>query len=243
MTDKQRIIDRVRKLLAFSGETATEGEVENAHSMAQSLMEQYAIEQAEIAAAEDAGDIERARHIAQAGGRKSVWENTLAHAVKQVVPGISFYCSRGSTGFGSSRKTGAQYIFYGPAEAAEIARDLFMETRDIIATMAAGKHGGVYRGPGRSYAEGFSTALYRRAQEQTAASEHAEKLTAIVLVSEKENKLWLYDEHNVKLYAGSRPRGGQHYGDANREGQADGNRHDFKPRERRKSMRGQNLLN
>jgi hypothetical protein len=234
MAENERIIARIRKLLAFDGDNATEGEIENAMRLAQELMERHAIDAAELAdrpADDRPAEPERDRRSSTIGARVSTWESTLAWAVVQAVPGVNHYSStefKRSFGTGRSRRQ-ATIVWYGPADLVEVAAELYESTRLTIATMAAGVYSGVYRGQGRSYCEGFASALYAKARKQRQAGEHAEKLGAIVLASEAANKKWLATTHNIKLRTVSRGGGGAHYGDAYGEGRKDGERHGFNP--------------
>ncbi len=235
---RARIIDRVRKLMAFRDGTATEAEVENALSLASRLMEQHAIDREEVAAAggggrdgsDSAAGPPRARGESPLGGNVAHWEVWLAIAVREAVPGVSYY-TNSFYGDGSPNRPGQgrrSWVFwYGPEAAVEIARMLFDETRVIIATLAAGMYGGCYRGRGRSYAEGFAQALYRRVQREREQSERREQVTAIVRRDAAANDQWLAREHGVHLTRRSSRRGGTVDQEAFEHGRSDGQRHEF----------------
>lgn len=234
MTDSTRdsIIRKIQKLMQMDGGNATEGEVRNAHEAAQRLMEQHAIEMADLEEGQPRDSIDRDRSRSELAANVSQWETSLAWAVHKMVPGVSWYRSteykRTFGGSGRMRRQSV-VIWYGPTDLVEIAKNLFDETRGMIATMAQGIYGGVYRGRGRCYAEGFAYQLKKRAEEQARGSEHAQKITDIVLVSEGANKEWLADEHGVKLVQTSASVGGRHFDDAWGEGKKDGANADFTP--------------
>lgn len=235
---RARIIERVRKLMAFRDGTATEAEIENALSLAARLMEQHAIDRSEVAAAggdDRSGDSAnpapaRARAESPLGGNVAHWEVWLAMAVREAVPGVSYYTNsfygQASPGRpGTGRRSWVYW--YGPETAVAIARMLFDETRVIIATLAAGMYGGCYRGPGRSYAEGFAQALHRRVQQERQQSERREVVTAIVRRDAVANDQWLARELGVQLTRRSSRRGGPIDRDAFEHGRTDGQRHEF----------------
>ncbi len=240
---RARIIDRVRKLMAFRDGTASEAEVENAMALAARLMEQHAIDRSEVAAAAAAaaaaegGSVDatgpapaRTRAESPLGGNVAHWEVWLAMAVREAVPGVSYY-TNSFYGKPSSGRPGTgrrSWVFwYGPETAVEIARMLFDETRVIIATLAAGMYGGCYRGPGRSYAEGFAQALHRRMQQERQQSERRDEVTAIVRRDAAANEQWLAREHGVHLTRRNSRRGGTFDRDAFEHGRTDGQRHEF----------------
>ncbi len=233
---RSRIIERVRKLMAFRDGTATEAEVENALSLAARLMEQHAIDRAEVfrglggAAAGGDGppggpDITRSRASSPLGGNVAYWESWLTSAVREAVPGVSCYTDATTGRFDGVRRS--RVFWYGPETAVEIARLLFDETRLIIATLAAGMYGGCYRGPGRSYAEGFAQALWRRIRDDRVKSERQAEVTAIVLQDAAANQQWLAREHGVHITKRSSRRGGTMNREAFEHGRTDGQRHEF----------------
>jgi hypothetical protein len=234
--DRARVIDRVRKLMAFNDQTATEAEVENAMSLAARLMEQHAIDRADVedAAAGSGGGASgttRTRGESALARNLARWEGALAAAVEQAVPGVSHYVDADETQdpFGSSTQRQTFIVWYGPDQAVHVATLLFDETRLIIATLAGRLYGGCYRGRGRSYAEGFAGALYRRILRDRQASADAERVSAIVLRDEAANREWLAEEHDVELFRRPRSRGGRHFADAYDHGRRDGEEHEFTP--------------
>lgn len=234
--DKSRIIERIRKLLAFDGSNATPGEVENAVRLAQQLMEQHAIESAELESAAPAGSTgpEYVRTPSDLGAKCALWESALAAAVRTAVPGVD--CYRATTtrrtfdGTGDVRTVAVVY-WYGPVDLVEVAQRLYEETRTVIAAMAVGAYGSIYKGEGRSYAEGFAAGLQRKATEQRRASEHRDAIGAIVLRREAQNQAWLMKAHGVKLGGGTRATGpnGRHYGSAYGAGSRDAASYGFTP--------------
>ena len=236
MTDKESIISKIRKLLAFDGDTATQAEVEAAMGRAQVLMERHAIEMADLEEDQgaEADPIQRDRIAVELNGRTANWEVTLANAVEMAVPGVNHYRAREYRkpkfgGIGDRSRKVMTCVFYGPADAVEVASRLFAETREIIATMATGVYSSPYSGEGRSYAEGFAKALFDKARASRSASDNAERLGEIVLVREEQNKNWLSEAHGVNLVSASMSTSGRHHSSAYGAGTKDGQNHEFKP--------------
>ncbi len=234
---RARILDRIRKLMAFNHATATEAEVENAMGLAARLMEAHAIEQDEVEAAlrTSADDAAAASHVERdlrrgdAVASMSWWEKILASAVREAVPGVGSYIERKRRrtrrGGTSSR---SHLVWYGPVAAVEVAELLYEETRLVIASMATFQYGGCFRGEGRSYAEGFAESLYAAAREARAASEQQERVSAIVLRTEAANERWLADRHGVRPRAStSAAPSGEHHDGAFLHGTRDGQAHEF----------------
>ncbi len=96
--DRDRIVARVRTLMAFDHGTATEAEAEaeirNAMELAGRLMEAHAIELDEVASAADAAGgaedpaIERDLRASPPIATIAYWEQVLVSAVLAAVPGV-----------------------------------------------------------------------------------------------------------------------------------------------------------
>ena len=253
-TTHDTIRAKVRKLLNLAEGSTHDGEIENALRFAQQLMDEHQLSRAQILdddpdSAEAIHGEQMAREAAEAGGANlSGWEGVLAMAVCQAVGSVQCYRDRSRNGrtaeglFDGDPRTGEPtrrgvVQFFGIAEDVALAVELFTDTRKTIATMARLKFGGVYRGPGRSYCEGFASALNRQAEQQT--EERIAQCTAIILATESKALAWLKETHDVKIGAsGGSQRGGRHFCDANDEGKADGQRCGFSANRRAKLTSG-----
>lgn len=246
----EAIISKIQKLLAYDGDNATEAEVANAMNAAQRLMEKYAIETADLE--EDASygnDVERTRAVSELSARLGTWESWLRSAVEYAVPGVNSYRTneyrKPKFGEGSARtRKIAVFMWYGPADLVEVAKNLFDETRAVIATMAHASYGGVYRGEGRSYAEGFARKLNELAKEARGggSDEDRERLGEIVLASEAANLGWLEEVHGIKLQKAGGLGNGRHHSGAFGAGQRDGENHNFRPSAPAKKLSGRKLI-
>lgn len=240
-----RIKDRVRKLLNLaSNDAAAEGEIENALAFAQRLMDEHHIRESDVVA-EIANDFDVAKEKMDRvsayvdGARLARWEKTLSLAVAAAC-GVGVYQERAQTvrddhGIIVRNDKGqpfraASFRYYGIADECRMASELFSEMAATIMSMARLKYNTVYRGEGRSYAEGFATALHRRCvQEQKARAN-----TTAIVIRDKQAlaKRWLADECDVQLVSASSGAGGRHYGSAYDNGRADGRRASMSPNRR-----------
>lgn len=196
MTDRNdendRMREKIRKLLTLAADPAAQGlEIDNALRFARVLMRQHNLTEAdvkadakpkdghEIAAVAEATRYARESHFTS-GSSLTSWENTLARVICRLVGTVQFYHGHAVRGerrnadgtlvfnpvSGRAVKS-AQLVFYGPAEDVEAARVLMSEWTVTVIAMARLKCGGVLRGAGRSYADGFVEELSDRVYKIT----------------------------------------------------------------------------
>ncbi len=253
-TDTDRIKATIRKLLDLAGDDAAmEGEVANALKFARRLMLRHHVSEEDLAdLAEAKGPAELAAEAeyttAEAltrGAKLSQWESQLSWLLTRLVGTVGHYQSgrvRRTTDHGTLEfdaqgkvKRGTRLVFYGPLADARDAAELFQEWSTTIATMARLRYGGCFRGPGRSYAEGFvagmfrQLALVRRDEDQQAEGSDCTALMIqgaqeIMLAKRNHADVWLKKDQGVRLTSRSASSGGQHHGGAWSSGQADGQR-------------------
>ena len=239
MADRERVIDKVRKLMRFDEHTATKAEVENAMRLAQEMMEKHSIDSSELGVDDTAETIERSlRKSMLTGARVTKWERQLAITVKTCVPGVSFFETyEPRRHFGRGVCDMGTFYWYGPDEIVEVAKELFDETRAVVATMAVGSYGSVYNTQGRSYCIGFAYALSAMVSKRRDASDNAERVASIVLASDAANKEWLRDEHGFEIEESQAgPPRGEFDEQALKLGVRDGKNHDVTPREPTKKI-------
>lgn len=238
----------IRKLLNLANdESAAKGEVENAMRFAARLMEQHQLGDDDLTEVDDILlDLERkefAKEYAYTGSaKKSRWETDVADFACRLVGGVKNYLSAPYMvrengivvlGHNGSPLIRSQICFYGIAGDVEIARTVFAESIITIAAMARLKWGGVYRGPGRSYCEGFADALLNQLHDDKERLQQMSTGTALVavenrnaIVKRKEELAtdWL-KSNGVKLSSYRGLGNGSHNNDAYDEGISDGARH------------------
>ncbi len=193
----------------------------------------------EVAADEEYGTSE----TYSVGARLSTWESDLYSAIKNLVGTVHFYQSGrrlkrtayGTVAYGANGKMarGTRITYYGPAADCAAATDLATTWAATIAALARMKFGGCFRGAGRSYAEGFATALWVKVQDleqeeykkiQAPTSTALALCRAHEIMSAKLDKgeEWLREEKGIKLHkCAGRSRAGGNDG-AYAAGQADG---------------------
>lgn len=266
--DTESIKRRIRKLLDLSkDDAAADGEVANAMAMAARLMDEHFLTQADVEAAREADEnaaqvkVEMGTGDAPMRGKNfTTWEFSLSSAIQELVGSVKAYRTTDFVENGPFKvRSEVKLIrFYGSAEDAAMAAELFVEWATVISTMAYGKFGGCFRGDGAQYAHGFARKLNERAREAAATRETmtSPACKALVLVGAgtlaqvlKQKReaaaTWLEEEQGVKLGSGGRGSGRYNGGsrDAYRAGQSDGARAEgFEARRRSKLEGGRRKL-
>lgn len=250
---RDKIKSRIRKLLNLAGDNAAfEGEITNAMQAAEALMEAHQLSRAEVMAAATAAGPAGAPPVAPPMDRTwspcygvnfSGWEVTLANAIAKLVGTVQFYTAKKTREFGAfaTSKMAAHAVWYGPAEDAALAAELFGEWVYVVATMAVGKYGGCFRGNGAQYADGFASALLSKAFANAIARRAIvtagttalvrvgdnKSLAALQTQTREDSSRWLEKSCGVKLRSGGTRGGYSGSGEAYAHGRNDGNRADF----------------
>lgn len=185
MTTIDDIKRKIQGILAIGADDsgATEAEAENAMAFARRLMLRHQLTEADIAkggertAHEIAADTEYDTVTAYTEGAKmATWASWLTHAINGLVGttqsyignrGVTKRTAAGTVDFDNQgeAKKACEVVFYGPAEDCRDAKALFEEWSVLIAALSRMKFGGALRGEGRSYAEGFASALYNKVKQ------------------------------------------------------------------------------
>ncbi len=252
----ERVRDRIRKLLRLAeNDAASEGEVENALRFAQALMDEHHVAADDLRREQDRDDLRSEMNTVDGwsnSAKRSAWESYLAQAIVTTLGTVGYYWRGGGarevkTDAGILRRDGngrtlkrVAMVWYGPAEDIALARELFQDLSQTIASMARLKYGGVFRGPGRSYAEGFASSLLDLARkgdgDRTAATGAIVRRTAALA------KSWLREERGVRLVSGGAMGGGRQHSGAHAAGRADGRSHGWNARRRSKLTSGPKRL-
>lgn len=255
-----KVKERIRKLLAIADDDRdADGEVSAAMALAEKALQEYHLTRADIEAENKSTaspTIEEKYGTADAfshGRRVTPWENQLWLAIETLVGSVHCYRTQGSKEVGTFKKIKLSDVlrWYGTAEDATLAAELFGEWQTVIATIAIGRYGGFARNDGAKYAYGFTESLREKAvkiaddrKNVTTAS-----TTAIVLVGSgsladvlrdktKKADNWLATQ-GVKLYAGRRNKAFRVIGEsvsAYSAGRVDGQRAEFTAVRRKKLM-------
>jgi hypothetical protein len=238
---------RIRKLLNLAeNDAATEGEVANAVAFAQRLMAEHHLSEHEVRqdcqpnAHAVMADLEKLAMLQMAaygqGEKLASWERTLGSFVAKLIGSVGVYLNgtvrvRTAAGTllydskGQPVERGS-VKFYGEAEEVRLACQLYTDLGLTIAAMARLQFGGVFRGEGRSYADGFVAGLYTKLStaEKLAAGDNkalALRCTAIVQAKKQHAAAWLKGQ-GVKLGSASRSGGREHHRGAYEQGKQDG---------------------
>lgn len=263
--DAAVIRERVKKLMAYAGDgSASEGEIDTAMRLAAKLIDLHHLDPDDL---ED--DIPEAKaefgkaEATTCNTKLSTWESTLSAAVKQLFGCVSCYISHNlrpirrngitQTDREGRVKRGRTMVFYGPADDAREAAELFKSWSLSIATMGVARWGGCFKGDGAMYCMGFAEALWRKASEINVERlgiqarparllPNGSKSTAITLADRytkivEQSKDWLQETHGVKL-SGRGGGGGYRAGseDAFNEGHQHGKAANFARAEKRKLL-------
>lgn len=275
--DLSRIKQTIRQLLNLAEDDgAFDQEAENALRFARRLMMRHDLDQTDCEEKRDvhrvaaAADVEYGmKHCNSEAAGLSKWEESLATTITRTIGTVRWYKEEGRVIRKSddgriqfSPRTGlpqkcTRLVFYGPEGDCVDAVAMFDEWRQIVLAMARLKHGGCFRGPGRSYCDGFADSLrkvWRKISEEEAQAERAidapeakvgDRQAALMIINSKAIALekkkraadWLKTVANVKLHSLPANTSRKHYSAAYADGQADGRKANL-DRSRRKRLEG-----
>ena len=229
----------IRVLGAISG-SDFEGEIRAAARAAQELVQRYAIEEAELGEAAAQKEEAFGRTVSFGiGARLLPWESLLAKAITTAVGTVHWYYEEGHflKEPNGIAKAVVHIWFYGPADDAALAAEMFIDMSLTIVTMAMLKWTGI-TGSGADYCIGFAQALsaeaYNRGTPKSVeksmgvTTELALRSRAIMQGKRRRAKTWLATECGVQLARGRRTGGVPIAGfdvEAYQEGQTDGRAH------------------
>ena len=255
--DIQRVRETIQKMLRLAEDPAAQqGEIDNAMRFVNKLMAEHQLTQEDIELGktdEKVLDLEKkemGRQFAMFGSNKRCeWEFSAASFACHVVGGVKYYIGPEqiwrdpATGavklkYNGKPNTKPTAAFYGIAEDVELARQVFLELIMTISALAKLKWGGIYRGPGREYCEGFMEGMWSNyyadmaKQKQLAKTSSSTALVAIdsrnAIVTKKLElaKHFAKNGLGLKLRAGAAfSRGKQENSEARAEGKSDGKSH------------------
>jgi len=254
MTDAnlQAIKERLRKLLnvAKEGSNATEGEMNNAMVMATRLMAKHHLDPSDLTdpktvieeMKEHARNAAKGRYWATVGGKFFAWETSLALFVADFA-GVEVYCDNlkrdarypsGLARMNADEESykGKSFVFYGVAEDAAFATNLFYELWPTTWYAGMMKFGKAYSGDGGKYCQGFVAGMRaaHTATNVTINLENGNDRGLIVANGRREiitlkkglAKDYLRSELGIKLGSGGSRSGARGSAAAYGEGKSDG---------------------
>lgn len=264
--DLEKTKDTIRQLLKLAADdAATQGEIENAMRFANKLMEKHQLSEEDLGQLDHKFDELDPKNATvgesgafMCGNRKIDWEGFLARFVCDWVGGLGCYTTGSKfpfrkNGIAQLDKNGdVQYrhrvVFYGVAEDAELAREIYEECSFVISTMAILRFGGVAKTHGREYCNGFVSALWekvnheRNKQRQLAHQSGTGNALLVIdarkeIVRRKTELAAAYKKQNLRLRSAGRSYG-RYISDARELGRSDGAAYNPSQPTRRKKIGG-----
>jgi hypothetical protein len=214
--DNETIKDKIRKLLNLAGnEGAFDGEVDNCLRLARKLMLKHNIKEDEVRLDPENMNAGKTTYgsmdVFSFGRDMAKWEGVLLQVIAKLVGTISAYRNSGLQGKQMNTKTGKTHTrltFYGPLADVQDAVEIYEEWSRIIVSLARMKTGAWVRQGGRSYCEGFVSALYvkvttieKEENTEVATGKSLILRDAKAIMAEKrvEGDKWLAKERGVRL--------------------------------------------
>lgn len=224
------IIDKIRKLLATAGDDgASDNEIQSAVNIARKMMTAHHLTEEDLAHEPkddyrkiDEADFGEIRSFI--GKTIALWENQLAGVVSEFV-GCPCYIDNnkkpirknGLVQFGADDEPllAKSAVFYGVAEDAAIASQLYDDMRELIAAMAVGRTGKVYKSEGASYCQGFVLALNSKIKQAARIEMQGPGNGALIVLRSKDlieykqtkAKNWLKEAKGFKIRVGGKGAG------------------------------------
>lgn len=265
MKNEAEIKDRIRKLLRVAEDDASsEAEIEVAMSAAKSAMDRHHLDESDlIDEPEDQWKAIEAAHrdrtFVSVGRCFHAWENYLASFAAEFVGGVGVYrdpskdrIARNHRGIAILNEQeepykAVRFCFYGIAEDAMMAAELFHEMWLTIRTMARLRWGTCYTKDGGYYAQGFVVGLFDKIKaakmEQKKIAQQTSDSRTLILVARRDDLIerkkasateWLAKSTGIKLRKGSGASGANGSHQAWQEGFSDGQRTDVEAARRAK---------
>lgn len=246
MTDKTQIDNikaKVGKMLSLAGDqSASQGEIKNALTMATSMMAKYNLTREDIDNSKEnpIEEVQYGKRTAFSLSKKTFnWESQLVMFIARFVGTVKVYRDGG---IHMNRKNGMvvtdekgnpvmskSFVFYGCDDDCEIAVELFDELKIAIQMAAIIRFGSWAKGDGGAYCEGFVSGLRETHTKEVLKLKSDSQTNAMILVSEtnqlailKQAETWLAKEQGVKLSKGQGSSGASGSSTARNEGRADG---------------------
>lgn len=257
------IISKIQKLLAVAGDgAASENEIQSAINIAKKLMTAHHLTEEDLAHEPkddyqkvDEADFGEVRSFV--GATIALWEQWLASVVTDFV-GCPAYTDKvkrpvrknGFVQFDGDDEVryGKSIVFYGVAEDAAIAAQLYDDMRGLIATMAVARTGKVYKSEGASYCQGFVTSLNAKIKQAGKIEMKAEGNGALIVLRSKDlieykatkAKDWLIADKGIHLRKGGKGAGSRVGFDkeAFQQGRKDGAAAEMTAEQRKKKLGG-----
>lgn len=189
-----RIVERVRKLLAMADENsnASQGEIENALELARRLMTEHGIAEQEVQVQDyQPADIDE--QVAASKSGYSKWEQRLMRVISRITDVEVILKEREKV----------EVVFIGYPHDTAVACELFSSVSKSIRASARAHLGKGWNANHRSYAEGFVSGLGAKARRW---QYNASKETGIVLAKADNIRRYLDDQYSSRSSRSRRSR-------------------------------------
>lgn len=250
-----RVKDTIQKLLNLAkNDAASEGEVNNAMKFVAKLMREHSLTEEDFAnynrkqGLDAVNDMPTGESRVARGLQVVAWHGAVAMFVCELLGTVKVYQTAKTavklpSGIFQTKPDGSPmyskfWVFYGVAEEANLASELFGELLFVITAMAKLKYGKTVRGAGYDYCLGFANGL--RANLKTAKLEEQKTTSTGLIVARNEltaaklNRADEYQRQKIgRLTTRKAGRGANDLG-AYRDGQADGAKHRVNPERKAK---------
>ena len=202
--EAEKIKDKIKKLLALSGDNANQSESESALLKAQELLLKYKIEMNELSDKTEVKIVKKA----SAHTVNTVWEKELAGIIAENFRCMMFYKND------IHRASSKLCVFFGEEDDAEVAFELFefavvwlAKTSAKYATMMRNKHN-ITKGVKQDYIVGFLAGLRDKFKAQV-ASKYALVVVVPQSVKEEYSKISLKKanfSHTIRVHGSKQAR-------------------------------------
>lgn len=187
---RDKVLDRIKKLVNHSKGTQYEAEADTAMKMAQSYMRQYGLSMSEVESLEEKEDKEIIKMFVDREARAEKWEGIICLAIEivcEVRTFIDFYKGKKE-----------RMVFVGYKKDVELAKVLHLSLF-LSARRQARKNFPHCRPSRKSYLLGFSTRLRERAYEEKQKDFSENKSYAVIVVSKvQEISSWLDENEDLR---------------------------------------------
>jgi hypothetical protein len=197
MTDKEKILDKIRKLKALANpdQNTSDNEIASALEIARKLMLEHGINESETTVQIPNEELGNGIDTVLGTKNRQVWISILTAAIDTYFDCKHFLRTGG--------RRNISIVFYGPKEQAEIASYCFTSVYNQVWALsnAYNPSGNAFLAPRdisrigrREYREGLSRGLLERCKairEEEQRSANASKITALAIRSDKVADEWL----------------------------------------------------
>jgi len=186
---REKIVDRIKKILALASKTSFEGEAKTAMRMAKGLMKSFGLTMSEVEIKESVED-NIVEEMTDISGKLMNWKKVMAMAIEELCDTRLILTQLKSGKFG--------FKFIGLKDDVKLSIILFNSFKLIMRDLAVKNYSSKIQRT--SYLLGLADRLLKRAEKETVlAKEEVSTYNALVVVKEKEINKYV-DENLGKIH-------------------------------------------